>query len=615
MKSQMIFVLILFSLCSNIYSEQHNQINSSNPSASLTVARDEILVKPADIKTINWDDIFIEYPFLSSQVSPKHFSDGFYKLALENYVLPDTILPLMLTDDRFDFVNPVYIYHDDKKMYMTSRTIIEYHPSNDDAIDNALLQYDLADKRNANYGDAWFKIIELKDGKDYNPTTLANAISTINLTEAAYPDFHLPFEPLMTPDDYFYSGQYSLDSLDMPLAWDLTINVDDSILIAILDDGFESHEDLSDSCWADGKDYIGSEFDPPPNDNEAPPEDCNYCYHGMAIVGIIKALTNNSIGVASIADQNSVRILGQQMINTYSPYSSSDFASAADIALAISDAADSGAAIINICWGLWPYNETSNFCRTIETALGSAYLNDSVFIVAGSGNWCDDSAAACDELCFPASLDYCFSVGGLGIGDTIASFSQGGPDLDVLAYGDRIRTTDRMGNKGISYSGLKNAIDDCDNTKDYTCHFDGTSAAAPMVTATAALIMQRRPDLIGDVETIADIIRYSCENPYSATEDTARISDVLGWGRINTMRALLAVSRGDANNDGSVNVSDAVYINNYVFKSGSAPQPHLLMGDANCDGYCNAGDAIFIINLVFKQGPAPAICYEYDNYN
>lgn len=61
---------------------------------------------------------------------------------------------------------------------------------------------------------------------------------------------------------------------------------------------------------------------------------------------------------------------------------------------------------------------------------------------------------------------------------------------------------------------------------------------------------------------------------------------------------------GDANDDGSVNVGDAVYLIGYVFKGGSPP-PCLEEGDANCDETVNVGDAVYLINYVFKGGPAP----------
>lgn len=68
--------------------------------------------------------------------------------------------------------------------------------------------------------------------------------------------------------------------------------------------------------------------------------------------------------------------------------------------------------------------------------------------------------------------------------------------------------------------------------------------------------------------------------------------------------AALFYLRGDANGDGSINVGDAVFIINYVFKHGTAPM-FLDLGDANCDGSLNVGDAVFLINYVFKSGLPP----------
>jgi hypothetical protein len=61
---------------------------------------------------------------------------------------------------------------------------------------------------------------------------------------------------------------------------------------------------------------------------------------------------------------------------------------------------------------------------------------------------------------------------------------------------------------------------------------------------------------------------------------------------------------GDANGDGTCDVADAVYIINFVFKSGPAPDPYEA-GDANCDGTVNVGDAVYLIQYVFNGGPAP----------
>jgi outer membrane protein assembly factor BamB len=61
---------------------------------------------------------------------------------------------------------------------------------------------------------------------------------------------------------------------------------------------------------------------------------------------------------------------------------------------------------------------------------------------------------------------------------------------------------------------------------------------------------------------------------------------------------------GDCNDDLTVNVSDAVWIINYVFVGGNAPDP-LCEGDVNKEDAVNVSDAVYIINYVFVAGDPP----------
>jgi len=63
--------------------------------------------------------------------------------------------------------------------------------------------------------------------------------------------------------------------------------------------------------------------------------------------------------------------------------------------------------------------------------------------------------------------------------------------------------------------------------------------------------------------------------------------------------------RGDANSDQLLNVTDVIYLINYLFKSGPAPDP-LKKANANCDGQVNVTDVIYLVNYLFKGGPKPA---------
>lgn len=68
---------------------------------------------------------------------------------------------------------------------------------------------------------------------------------------------------------------------------------------------------------------------------------------------------------------------------------------------------------------------------------------------------------------------------------------------------------------------------------------------------------------------------------------------------------------GDPNFDGNVNVSDAVYIINYVFIGGDPPQPVLACGNANNDSSVGVSDAVYIINFVFVGGNSPGDCLKH----
>jgi hypothetical protein len=76
------------------------------------------------------------------------------------------------------------------------------------------------------------------------------------------------------------------------------------------------------------------------------------------------------------------------------------------------------------------------------------------------------------------------------------------------------------------------------------------------------------------------------------------------WGVVSLVPTGQTYVCGDVNRDGNVNVGDAVYLINFVFKGGSAPNP-LCTGDANGDKNTNVGDAVYLINFVFKGGRPP----------
>jgi hypothetical protein len=65
-----------------------------------------------------------------------------------------------------------------------------------------------------------------------------------------------------------------------------------------------------------------------------------------------------------------------------------------------------------------------------------------------------------------------------------------------------------------------------------------------------------------------------------------------------------ATNPGDADGNGVVDISDAVWVISFIFGGGPAPIP-LSAGDADCSGACDISDAVYLIAYIFTGGPAP----------
>jgi hypothetical protein len=62
--------------------------------------------------------------------------------------------------------------------------------------------------------------------------------------------------------------------------------------------------------------------------------------------------------------------------------------------------------------------------------------------------------------------------------------------------------------------------------------------------------------------------------------------------------------RGDADQNGVVDLDDLVYVLNYLFKEGPPPVPPDA-GDTNCDGIVDIRDAVKLLNYLLRGGPPP----------
>jgi subtilisin family serine protease len=86
---------------------------------------------------------------------------------------------------------------------------------------------------------------------------------------------------------------------------------------------------------------------------------------------------------------------------------------------------------------------------------------------------------------------------------------------------------------------------------------DGTSASAPHVAGAVALLLEARPDLIGQVDEIEDLLRATAI-PLTSTQPCGGLgpgdspNHVYGHGRLD----LVELFTGDIDSDGTTNVND-----------------------------------------------------------
>jgi len=312
------------------------------------------------------------------------------------------------------------------------------------------------------------------------------------------------------PDDPMFADQWGLERVEAPRAWEI-VRGDPSVTVAVLDEGVElGHPDLElhPQSW---------------NASTDTPDGSPTGDHGTACAGIVAARLDNAQGVAGIA--------GGARVMAIATATWADV----DIAEGLYFAADNGAQVVSMSFGVYPSWNFWDF-DLIRDALQYAH-DQGLVLVAASGNedW--------NQSRFPGSDGRTLCVGGSNRsderkrgGDSSSEPGWGasyGPDLDVVAPCLEIPTTDRLGGAGYAAG-------------DYYDRFNGTSAATPHVAGLAALMVSLRPSL-SNVE-VRSLIEETCDkispNLYSyanvAGKPSSTWNEDVGYGRINAERALLA---------------------------------------------------------------------------
>ena len=140
---------------------------------------------------------------------------------------------------------------------------------------------------------------------------------------------------------------------------------------------------------------------------------------------------------------------------------------------------------------------------------------------------------------------------------------------------------------GLSWSG---GDPDAGDTVRYDVYF-GSSPSPPLVSSSQSATTYDPGTMMYDSTYYWNIVSWD-------NHDTSRV------GPIWSFTAEPGWIRGDPNRDREITVADAVYLINYMFNNGPAPDP-LEAGNVNCDGEVGLSDVIYRINYLFKDGPPP----------
>jgi hypothetical protein len=280
-------------------------------------------------------------------------------------------------------------------------------------------------------------------------------------------------------------------------AWDTTMGSPET-LIAVLDDGFETtHPDLA-ANFIPGFDYATGVPDP----TGIP----LYDVHGTAVAGIVAAVGENSVGVAGVCPHCSIFPL--RFANTEFGFSNSFFA-----------AGQQGACAINNSWGItFPtqtmVNAVANLSKNGRGGLGTV-------VVFAAGNDALDVSKSGELTKVPGVVVVSASTRWGALSD----YSNFGSIITVTAPVDgtkSILTTDRFG----SFGYVKGS---------YFDDFNGTSAAAPMVSGVLGLVCSVDASLSAD--DLKQIL-VSSTDKIGEDYDSNGHSPKFGFGRINAAKAV-----------------------------------------------------------------------------
>jgi len=313
--------------------------------------------------------------------------------------------------------------------------------------------------------------------------------------------------------NYHHNEAYGVPDadIDAPWAWSYTVG-DADIVLAILDTGIDMDTTTMTLRHADlnlagkiilGPDYIGDGYGV---------ADLNG--HGTHVSGIASAETNNSTGIAGVAED--CKILMIQVFDSEGYATTTSVSDGINYAVSYQNSHPSQRVIINYSGGGSDYS-ANNFA-----ALQSAETADVPFVTA-SGN---QASSTCLYPCQHSSdFDNVICVGSTTPQDSRSGFSNYCNDVDVVAPG------------GTDSPNDENDVFSCLPPNDYGFK-KGTSMSTPHVTGICALVVSLNWDITS--LDLRNLIQNTADDEVGpTTEDITGYDNYFGYGRANAWSAVI----------------------------------------------------------------------------
>ncbi|NPV60241.1 MAG: S8 family serine peptidase [Actinobacteria bacterium] len=336
------------------------------------------------------------------------------------------------------------------------------------------------------------------------------------LPSIAWAEPDLPFHAAEEPNDPDYPLQWNLQKINMPAAWDISGGGLPSVVVAVVDSGvayrdsgsFKRAPDFTATAFVPGYDFVAND--------EFPDDEYG---HGTHVAAIIASSYDNAFRAAGMAYSCSimpVRVLDGTGSGT-----------ASTVASGIYYAVDNGARVINLSLA------APRHSKAVGDAVRYAYENGAI-CVAAAGNEGSDPGYPGGMDCPADEGNYVVAVGATDYRDLRAHYSNYGEGLDLVAPGGDL-TRDDNGDgygDGVPQESYRTAGNP---QSGFALSWgEGTSMAAPQVSAAAALLLSLDPKLTPS-ET-SDILTSSAKDLGASGWDIYH-----GYGLLDVGAALSAL--------------------------------------------------------------------------